>query len=55
LKEYPNPDAGKNFDYTDSVEKAEMEKQKRIYARYTGETLHFGLQRIPQRAYPDKY
>ncbi|OWF39010.1 uncharacterized protein LOC110465616 [Mizuhopecten yessoensis] len=55
LKEYPNPDAGKKFDYTDEIEKAEMEKERRIYARFTGDTLNYGLQRLPSRAIPDKY
>ena len=32
-----------------------MEKQSRLYARCVGGTLNYGLQRIPEAAYPDKY
>lgn len=55
LREYPNPDAGKIFDYRDEIEKAERAKENRMYARFTGDTLNYGLQRLPARASPDKY
>ncbi|KAK3091980.1 hypothetical protein FSP39_024159 [Pinctada imbricata] len=55
LEEYPNPDAGKYFNYDDERLKAEFEKQRRLYARYAGGTLNYGLHRLPEKAYPDKY
>lgn len=55
LTEYPNPDAGDYFNYEDEKIKAEIEKRERLYARFAGDTLNYGLSRNPEKAYPDKY
>ena len=55
LREYPNEDAGNEFDYSDEIIKAKYEKEARIYARKMGETLNLGLARLPVMAHTDKY
>lgn len=55
LREYPNEDAGNEFDYSDEIIRAKYEKEARIYARKMGETLNLGLARLPVMAHTDKY
>ncbi|XP_052068832.1 uncharacterized protein LOC127708074 [Mytilus californianus] len=55
LREYPNEDAGDDFDYSDEIIRAKYAKDARMYARQMGETLNLGLARVPVMANKDKY
>ncbi|KAJ8318455.1 hypothetical protein KUTeg_003546 [Tegillarca granosa] len=55
LKDYPHPDLNSQFDYTDEVLKAEIEKHNRIYARFSGPSLNYGLGRMPEREMAEKF
>jgi len=48
LKHYPHPDVGRDFDYSDKVAVAEVEKKRKVEsATEGGNSLLYGLARIP--------
>ena len=48
LQHYPHPEVGRQFDYSDKVMVAEIEKERKIQsATAGGKTLLYGLARIP--------
>ncbi|KAL8588988.1 hypothetical protein ACOMHN_065770 [Nucella lapillus] len=48
LEHFPHPEVGQRFDYSDKVNKAEVEKQKTMQSATTGgNNLLYGLARLP--------
>ena len=51
LRKHPRNDID-DFDYTDTIDNNELKKELSQRARMAGNTLHYGLARVPV---PDKY